>query len=235
MVKKIIPQKIPSTITLPVTLSKKDFKEVVTKRVEHVSQELTNGFNFIAGLERTVTFFGSARFTEKDVHYKTARKLAAELSKYGIGIVTGGGPGIMEAGNRGAFESKGFSLGLNIKLSHEQHENPYLTESMTFNYFFVRKVLLAYAAEAYVFFPGGFGTLDEFFEILTLVQTGKIERVPIILMGSDYWNELDAFIEKQAYKKHKAIDKDDRKLYTISDDIEQVAEIIRHAPIRRQD
>jgi uncharacterized protein (TIGR00730 family) len=235
MAKKITPQKVPSNSVIPVTLSKKDFKEVVTRRVEHVSQELTNGFNFIAGLERTVTFFGSARFTEKDVHYKTARKLAAKLSKYGIGIVTGGGPGIMEAGNRGAFENKGFSLGLNIVLNHEQHENPYLTESMTFNYFFVRKVLLSYAAEAYVFFPGGFGTLDEFFEILTLVQTGKIERVPIILVGSDYWNELDKFIEKTVYEDHEAIDKGDRKLYIITDDIEHAADIVRHAPIRRQD
>jgi uncharacterized protein (TIGR00730 family) len=235
MAKKITPQKVSNNITLPVTLSKKDFKEVVTRRVEHVSQELTNGFNFIQGLERTATFFGSARFREKDEHYKTARELAAKLSTYGIGIVTGGGPGIMEAGNRGAFENKGFSLGLNIVLNHEQHENPYLTESMTFNYFFVRKVLLSYAAEAYVFFPGGFGTLDEFFEIITLVQTGKIERVPIILMGSDYWNELDKFIEKTVYKKHKAIDKDDRKLYIISDDVDYVADIVRHAPIRRQD
>lgn len=235
MEKKITPQKISSTTVLPITLSKKDFKEVVTRRVEHISQELTNGFNFIQGLERTATFFGSARFTEEDEHYETARALGAKLASYGIGIVTGGGPGIMEAGNRGAYENKGFSLGLNIVLNHEQHENPYLTESMTFNYFFVRKVLLSYAAEAYVFFPGGFGTLDEFFEIITLVQTGKIERVPIILMGSDYWNELDAFIEKQVYEKHQAINKDDRKLYLITDDVEQVADIIRHAPIRRQD
>lgn len=235
MAKKIIPKKIPDDIVLPVTLSKKDFKEVVTRRVEHVSRELTDGFNFIRGLERTVTFFGSARFTEKDEHYKTARELAAKLASYGIGIVTGGGPGIMEAGNRGAFENKGFSLGLNIVLNHEQHENPYLTESMTFNYFFVRKVLLSYAAEAYVFFPGGFGTLDEFFEIVTLVQTGKIERVPIILMGKDYWGELDKFIEKTVYKKHKAINKDDRKLYIITDNVEKAADIVRHAPIRRQD
>lgn len=217
------------------TLSKKEFGKVVNERIEHIAHEFKVGFNFIQGLERTVTFFGSARLTEKDEHYITARELAAKLSAYGIGIVTGGGPGIMEAGNRGAFESKGFSLGLNIRLNHEQHENPYLNESMTFDYFFTRKVLLSYAAEAYVFFPGGFGTLDEFFEILTLVQTQKIERVPIILMGSDYWNKLDAFIKKTVYEKHKAIDKDDRKLYSISDDIDKVAELIRHAPIRPQD
>lgn len=235
MAKKITPQQIPSDITLPVTLSKKDFGRIVNERVEHIAKEFRDGFNFIRGLERTVTFFGSARFTENDEHYETARALAAKLAAFGIGVVTGGGPGIMEAGNRGAFENKGFSLGLNIVLNHEQHENPYLTESMTFNYFFVRKVLLSYAAEAYVFFPGGFGTLDEFFEILTLVQTGKIEPVPIILMGSDYWNELDAFIEKQLSTVHKTIDKDDRKLYIISDDIEHITEIIRHAPIRRQD
>ncbi len=224
-----------TSTALPPTLSKKEFGKVVNERVEHISHEFKAGFNFMQGLERTVTFFGSARFTEKDAHYKTARELGAKLSKYGIGVVTGGGPGIMEAGNRGAFEAKGFSIGFNIKLNHEQRENPYLNESMTLNYFFVRKVLLAYAAEAYIFFPGGFGTLDEFFEILTLVQTGKIEPVPIILLGSDYWNELDKFIEKTVYEKHKAIDKDDRKLYLITDDVEQVADIVRHAPIRRQD
>ncbi len=233
MAKKIIPQKTSPSI--PPTLSKKEFGKIVNERVERIANEFKDGFNFIQGLEKTVTFFGSARFTEKDAHYKTARKLAAGLSKYGIGVVTGGGPGIMEAGNRGAHEAKGFSLGLNIKLNHEQSENPYLTESMTFDYFFVRKVLLAYAAEAYIFFPGGFGTLDEFFEILTLVQTGKIEQVPIILMGSDYWNALDKFIEQQLYKKHKAINKDDRKLYVISDDVEKITDIVRHAPIRRQD
>lgn len=219
----------------PHTLSKKEFGKIVNERVEHIAHEFKTGFNFIQGLERTVTFFGSARLTEKDEHYKTARKLGGKLASYGIGVVTGGGPGIMEAGNRGAYEARGFSLGLNIKLNHEQHENLYLNESMTFNYFFTRKVLLSYAAEAYVFFPGGFGTLDEFFEILTLVQTQKIERVPIILMGSDYWNELDAFIEKTVYEKHKAIDKDDRKLYCISDDTDKVADMIRHAPIRPQD
>jgi uncharacterized protein (TIGR00730 family) len=229
------PEHIVPDHILPVSLSKKDFGTVVNDRVEHIAKEFRDGFNFIQGLERTATFFGSARFTEEDEHYASARALAGKLAEYGIGVVTGGGPGIMEAGNRGAFENKGFSLGLNIVLNHEQHENTYLTESMTFNYFFVRKVLLSYAAEAYVFFPGGFGTLDEFFEILTLVQTGKIEPVPIILMGSDYWSELDAFIEKQVYEKHNAIDKDDRKLYLISDDVEEIAKIIRHAPIRRQD
>lgn len=227
------PQKVATP--LPPALSKKEFGKVVNERVEHISHEFKAGFNFMQGLERTVSFFGSTRFTEKDEHYKTARNLAGQLAKYGIGVVTGGGPGIMEAGNRGAFEAKGFSLGLNIRLNHEQRENPYLNEGMIFNYFFVRKVLLAYAAEAYIFFPGGFGTLDEFFEILTLVQTGKIEPVPIILMGGDYWNELDTFIEKTVYKKHKAIDKDDRKLYLITDDVERVADIVRHAPIRRQD
>jgi uncharacterized protein (TIGR00730 family) len=233
MTQKETPQE--ATASLPPVLSKEEFGRLVTTRIDRIAKEFTDGFHFMEGLERSVTFFGSARFTEKDEHYQTARELAKKLSAYGIGVITGGGPGIMEAGNRGAYEAGGYSLGLNIILNHEQRENPYLNGGMMFNYFFVRKVLLSYAAEAYVFFPGGFGTLDEFFEILTLVQTGKIERVPIILMGSDYWNELDKFIEKTVYETHKAINKDDRKLYIITDDIDHAADIVRHAPIRRQD
>lgn len=229
MTKKEIAQKVP-----PV-LSKEEFGKLVIERVEHIAREFTDGFNFIQGLERTVTFFGSARFTEEEAYYKKAREIASRLSKYGIGVITGGGPGIMEAANRGAYEAKGYSLGLNIKLRSEQKENPYVNESITFNYFFVRKVFLSYAAEAYIFFPGGFGTLDEFFEITTLVQTGKIEHVPIILVGKNYWDDLDKFIEKQMREKHKTIGENDRRLYHITDDVDEVVDIVRHTPIRRQD
>jgi uncharacterized protein (TIGR00730 family) len=228
-----MPDKKPEKRSSPI-LTKQEFGKLINERVEHIANEFKNGFKLIEGVERTATFFGSARFTEDNIHYQTARELGKKLAAYGIGVVTGGGPGIMEGGNRGAYEGKGYSLGLNIILNNEQHENPYLNESMTFNYFFVRKVMLSYAAEAYVFFPGGFGTLDEFFEILTLVQTGKIENVPIILMGSDYWNELDGFIKKQLLQRHQAIDERDRGLYFISDDTDFVADIIRHAPIRQQ-
>lgn len=218
----------------PVALTKEEFGNLVTGRVENVTDELRKGFEFLRGMERTVSFFGSARLTEDNDHYKTAQELAKKIGECGIGVITGGGPGIMEAANRGATVARGFSLGLNIKLEMEQKENPYLTDSMTFKYFFVRKVCLVYAAEAYIFFPGGFGTLDEFFEIITLVQTGKIEKVPLILVGKSYWKKLDSFIKRELYKKHGMIDKKDISLYIITDDIDKIVDIVRHAPIRSQ-
>jgi hypothetical protein len=217
-----------------IVLTKEELKKIINARVINISAEFTRGFEFLSGMERSVTFFGSARFTEDNDHYKKAREIAGKLAQYGIGVVTGGGGGIMEAANRGAFESKGYSLGLNIKLPHEQKENPYLTESTLFRYFFVRKVMLVYAAEAYIFFPGGFGTLDELFEVITLVQTNKIERVPIVLVGSNYWNKLNHFIKKEIYGKHHAINKEDMDLYLITDDVDTVVDLFRHAPIQEQ-
>lgn len=233
--KKPTEKELPRPAVTEVALSKEDFEKLISTRVEHISEEFSRGFEFLRGAERTVTFFGSARFTEDNDHYKTAREIARRLAEYGIGVVTGGGPGIMEAANRGAYESKGYSLGLNIKLPTEQITNPYLTENATFEHFFVRKVLLAYAAEAYLFFPGGFGTMDEMFEIMTLVQTKKIERIPIILVGVSFWKHLQYFIEKEMYEKHKAISKEDMDLYIITDDIEEIIDIVRHAPIRMQE
>lgn len=218
----------------PIALSKEELRKIIDTRVSNISEEFERGFEFLSGVERSVTFFGSARFTEENDHYKMAREIAKRLAEYGIGVVTGGGGGIMEAANRGAFESEGYSLGLNIQLPHEQKENPYLTEKTSFRYFFVRKVLLAYAAEAYLFFPGGFGTLDELFEIITLVQTHKIEPVPIILVGSGYWKKLQNFIKKELCEKHHTISKEDMKLYTITDDVDTIVDIVRHAPIREQ-
>jgi len=232
--KKAKNQEIPLVHSTPVALSKEEFGTLIDTRVEHISEEFTRGFEFLRGLERTVTFFGSARFTEDNDHYQTARELAKRLSSLGIGVVTGGGPGIMEAANRGAYESKGYSLGLNIKLPFEQKFNPYLTDSVTFQHFFVRKVLMTYAAEAYIFFPGGFGTLDELFEIITLVQTHKIEPVPIILVGKTFWRKLQNFIKKELCEKHETISKSDMSLYTITDDLDAIVDIVRHAPIRSQ-
>jgi uncharacterized protein (TIGR00730 family) len=139
----------------------------------------------------------------------------------------------MEAGNRGAHEAGGESLGLTIKLPMEQVTNPFLTEHLDFNYFFSRKVCMTFSAEAFVYFPGGFGTLDELFEILTLVQTGKIPKTPIILFGKKFWKNLDKFIKKNLLKSEK-IDKVDLNLYTITDDINEVLEIIKNAPLRNE-
>jgi uncharacterized protein (TIGR00730 family) len=155
----------------PITV--KEIEDEIEKRISLIDQEFNRGFDFIKDQPKTVTFFGSSRFKEDNEHYQKARQLAAKLSQLGYSIVTGGGPGIMEGANRGAFEAQGRSLGLTIKLPTEQVRNPYLTDTLDFYYFFTRKVMLAFSAEAYLFFPGGFGTFDELFEILTLVQTKK--------------------------------------------------------------
>jgi hypothetical protein len=210
-------------------------EEEAIRRSERINKELMTAFTFIRNSEKSVSFFGSARFKPTSEHYKEARYLAERIVKEtGYAVVTGGGPGIMEAANRGAKESGGTSIGLNITLPHEQIKNSFLTDSLDFYYFFSRKVALSFSAEAYIFFPGGFGTLDELFELLTLIQTGKIPKVPIILMGSDYWQSLDNFIRRQMLNAHKSIDPADMKIYKITDNKDEVIEIIKKAPLRRE-
>jgi len=152
--------------------------------------------------------------------------MAAKLAKKGFSIISGGGSGIMEASNVGAFKVGGKSVGLNIQLPFEQKLNPYTTESLNFDFFFSRKVMLAFASEAYVYFPGGFGTLDEFFEIITLIQTKKIERIPVVLMGSEFWNPLLAWFEKDLIKKYKTISKEDMDLFKVFDDVDEACKFV---------
>jgi len=217
---------------LPITAQtvEKDTQE----RVSTIAAEFRHAFDFIKKFQKSVTFFGSARFTEDNPHYQAARALAGRIVReLGCTIITGGGPGIMEAANRGAIDERGVSVGLNIKLSTEQRENPFLTDFMEFHYFFSRKVALSFAAEAYVYFPGGAGTLDEFFEIFTLIQTNKIQgKVPMILVGEDYWRPFDSFIRNTLLEKHHTINTDATELYTITEDSEQILNIIKNAPIR---
>lgn len=209
-----------------------DIDEIINKRIETIDNEFREGFNFIKTHNKSVTFFGSARTPESDFDYINARDLAKRIVKeLDYAVVTGGSVGIMEAANRGAFEAGGESLGMNIKLPHEQNTNPFLTASMDFQYFFSRKVCLSFSAEAYIYFPGGYGTLDELFEILTLVQTGKIDRVPIILVGAYFWNNLDRFIKENLLLNQK-IDKADLDLYKITDNEDEIIEIIKNAPVR---
>ena len=193
-----------------------------TWRIFRIMSEFVEGFTFLSDVNRSVTFFGSARLPETNPYYELARKLAYRLAENGYTIVTGGGPGIMQGGNQGAFEAGGRSVGLNIQLPLEQRVNRFVKHSMSFHYFFSRKVMLDFSAEAYVFFPGGYGTLDEFFELITLIQTGKMENeVPIIMIGSEFWKPLATWMEEVLLGKFKTISPDDLKLWTLTDDLEE--------------
>lgn len=195
-----------------------------------IMAEFVEGFQFLSGLKKEVSIFGSARFSSDKHpgahHYKEARKLAKLLGKKGFTIITGGGPGIMEAANRGAVDAGAESVGLNIQLPQEQRINPYVKKSVAFHYFFTRKVMLSASAQAYIFLPGGFGTLDEFFEIVTLIQTGKMDPIPMILIGHDFWRPLIRWIKVYMYQKHKTIKKKDLKIFYLAKSVEEAVEII---------
>lgn len=190
-------------------------------RVFRIMAEFVDGFELLRKYGLAATFFGSTRCGLDDEMYKEAEDLAARLSKSGFAIITGGASGIMEAANKGAFDAKGASVGLNIRLPHEQKENRYLTDMHNFSHFYVRKVMLSFASEVYIFFPGGFGTLDEFFEIVTLVQTQKIKKIPIILVGKEYWTPLLGFLETTVYTRFGAVDKGDLELYHLVDTVDE--------------
>ncbi|MGZ3584874.1 MAG: LOG family protein, partial [Ktedonobacterales bacterium] len=161
-------------------------------------------------------------------YYQKARRLGQLLARDGFTVVTGGGPGLMQASNQGAYEAGGGSVGLNIELPHEQRTNPYVRRSKSFHYFFSRKVMLDFSAEAYVFFPGGYGTLDEFFELVTLVQTGKVSRdIPIVMIGSDFWGPLATWMKQTLVEKFHTIAPHDLTIWTLTDDVEEAASIIR--------
>ncbi len=202
-----------------------DFLSSDTWRVLRIMGEFVDGFEALADVGPAVTIFGSARVGADDPLYQTAVDVARTLGEAGFTIITGGGPGIMEAGNRGAREAGARSVGLNIELPFEQHLNPYVDTSVTFRYFFVRKMMLVKYAQAFVIFPGGFGTLDELFEALTLVQTGKVRNFPIILFGSAYWGGLLTWLRETVLPARK-IAAADVDLLIISDSIEDVRDLI---------
>lgn len=212
-----------------------DFRSSFHWRVFRIMSEFVDGWQFITDYRNTVSITGSARFDEHNKWYQVARELGGMLAREKIGVVTGGGPGIMEAGNRGAYEAGGESIGINIKLPFEQRANAYQTHGIALYYFFVRKVMLFYTAQAYVCFPGGLGTLDEFFELTTLLQTRKIDptSVPVILVGTDYWSPLLSYIKETVYEKYKAIDKEDMVLYHLVDTAEDAFKIITKASPRK--
>jgi len=201
-------------------------RKIESWRIFKIMSEFVEGFDIIRKYGLAVSFFGSARECLNDETYKQAEELSARLSKKGYAVITGGSSGIMQAANKGAFEAGGVSVGLNINLPENQSFNPYLTERFGFDHFFVRKVMLTYASEVYVYFPGGLGTLNELFEIVTLVQTKKIRKVPLILFGKEYWTPFIAFIEKTLYEKYGAIDKKDLELFTLVDTVDEAFEYI---------
>jgi uncharacterized protein (TIGR00730 family) len=202
-----------------------EFTHTDTWRVFRIMGEFVAGFDELATLTRGVSIFGSARTSADDEDYKAARETAALLAQAGFSVITGGGPGIMEAANRGAFEAKGVSVGCNIELPFEQKPNPYQTLSLTFKYFFVRKMMFVKYSEAFVIFPGGFGTLDELFEALTLIQTKKIRDFPVVMFGSAYWRGLMDWIREFALKEHK-ISEADLALLHLTDSPEEIVRII---------
>lgn len=195
------------------------------KYVLGVIYQFYKGFRTLHFVGPCVTVFGSARFEEGHIYYNMARKVSAEISKLGFAIMTGGGPGVMEAANRGAKDAGGLSVGCNITLPHEQHENPYLDKFTVIDYFFVRKELLRKYSYAFVVLPGGFGTLDEFFETLTLIQTAKIEKFPIVIMGKEFHKDVYSHIQRML--EEKTISPEDMDLLLFTDDVDEVVAHIR--------
>lgn len=195
------------------------------ERIERITEEFRSGFAALAGVERAVSIFGSARTPESDPSYHLAREVAKKLGKAGYAIITGGGPGMMEAANRGAQDVGALSIGCNIELPHEQAPNPYLDISLTFEHFFVRKVMFVRYAQAFVVMPGGFGTLDELFEALTLSQTGKIRHFPVALVGDGYWDPMMSWLREQMIARG-TIDAEDLSLIRVCDDPREVVALV---------
>tara|TARA_R110001592_G_scaffold260282_1_gene524693 strand:+ start:12919 stop:13575 length:657 start_codon:yes stop_codon:yes gene_type:complete len=198
-------------------------------RVLRIQSELVNGIETLAKLGGAVTVFGGARLDSDSHYYKEAQRLGSLLGEQGIPVITGGGPGIMEAANKGCYSSSSASVGLNISLPSEQEPNPYQDVSLGFRYFFVRKFMFVKHAIGFVIFPGGFGTMDEFFEALTLVQTNKVRPFPIILMGADYWQGLIDWM-RNTMLDSGCINERELHLFSVVDDVETAAKtILQHA------
>ncbi len=213
-------------------ISKHDINKNIHDNLNEIMKEFRVGFDELKKHPKSVSILGSTHSTPASPHYQAAEELSFKIAKeLGYAVVTGGGPGIMAAANLGAKKANGTSIGFTIRLPHAQLTNPYTTVSIDFDYFFVRKTILTFAAEAYVFFPGGYGTLDEFFDIITLIQTKKIPRVPVICIGKDFWNKFKTFVIDNMLEKHHAINHDDLELFTVTDNLDHVIKIIEQAPI----
>lgn len=209
-------------------LQQKTWNEIKTNdswAIFKIMAEFVEGYEKLSKIGPCVSIFGSARSKPENQDYQLAEEIAYQLTQYGFGVITGGGPGIMEAGNKGANRGKGTSVGLNIELPFEQHDNPWIDsdKNLDFDYFFVRKVMFVKYSQGFVVMPGGFGTLDEFFEALTLIQTNKIGKFPIVLVGTDYWSGLIDWLKKTLIKEGK-ISPDDLDLFRLVDTAEDAVQ-----------
>lgn len=203
-----------------------DFKNSIPWRIFRIMAEFVDGFEMVTSYQKSVSIFGSTRTKDGSHYYEDAKKLAAMFAKKGYTVVTGGASGIMEAANRGAFEAGGESIGYNIELPREQKPNNFLSKSIDFHYFFTRKVMLSFAAEAYIFFPGGFGTLDEFSEIVTLIQTKKIKKVPVVLIERSYWQPMLDWFKNTMLEKNGHISPEDLEIFYVTDDLADVVSFV---------
>jgi len=203
----------------------------IEKHLDRIRQEFQRGFEFAQKYPRSVSIFGSSMITSDNIFYKHAYELSKKIvaeTKYAV--FNGGGPGIMEASSKGATEAGGQSVGMRINLLRERNPNNYATDTINFTYFFARKSMLTFAAETYIFFPGGFGTFDEMFGILTLIQTSKIPRVPVILFGSSFWNPFRDFLKQTMLSEHRMINDCDLDIFEITDNYDHIIDIIKKAP-----
>lgn len=207
-------------------MSTQEYRMKESWRIFRIMAEFVEALELMQDVDPAVSIFGSARTKPTDRYYKMAVKLAAMFSNAGFSVITGGGPGIMEAANRGAKDAGGRSIGLNIQLPHEQDPNPYQDLSIDFRYFFIRKFMFVKYASAYVIFPGGFGTLDELFEALTLIQTDKIKDFPVVLVGTTFWSGLLDWIKDTMVVAHKTVSPHDLDLCYITDDLNEVVSIV---------
>ena len=224
------------TIDAIKNISNKEYRD----RLDRMTPEIAAGFDFLENFDydRVVTIYGSTRIKRGSKVYNQAVDLGQLLAQAGITVVTGGGPGIMEAANRGAFKAGGRSVGINIKLVAQERTNAYVNESIAFNYFFARKLILAHIAQAYVYFPGGFGTLDEFFEITTLISTNKIEEaMPVVLVGKKYWQTLKQWLKATTVDTYDTLTDEKLKIWTIVDSAYEAFELVKNIPrrVRRSD
>jgi len=201
-------------------------------RIFRIMAEFVDGYQFLAELKKEVTILGSARLPENNKYYKEAERLGYLLGKNGFTVITGGGPGIMEAGNKGAYESGGESVGLNIQLPFEQRINSYVKKATAFYYFFTRKVMLTSPANAFIFFPGGFGTLDEFFEVVDNMELGFMPRSPIVMVGKDFWQPIVNFIKEKSLKEVGSVKESEIKDWQVVDTAEEAFEIIKNVEDR---